>query len=108
VQQVGLVKDEGAVEEFGSAGSDPAFHDRIRPRATGAGGCGGGTVQQCLSPGSCADGSWARRHRPAGRCVWGKYWRINPRSSGNLPPLTRHHTRRTVPARTPAPDWVMV
>lgn len=32
VRQVGLVKDEGAVEEFGSAGSDPAFHDRVHAR----------------------------------------------------------------------------
>jgi hypothetical protein len=31
VQQVGLVKDGGAVEEFGSAGSDSAFHDRVHP-----------------------------------------------------------------------------
>ncbi len=32
VQQVGLVQDEGAVEQFGSAGADPAFHDRVHPR----------------------------------------------------------------------------
>ena len=31
VQQVGLVQDEGAVEQFGSAGSDPAFYDRVHP-----------------------------------------------------------------------------
>jgi hypothetical protein len=31
VQQGGLVKDEGAVEEFGAAGSDPAFYDRVHP-----------------------------------------------------------------------------
>ena len=31
VQQVGLVKDEGAVEEFGSAGPDPALDDRVHP-----------------------------------------------------------------------------
>jgi hypothetical protein len=31
VQQVGLVKDEGAVEKFGSAGPDPALHDRVHP-----------------------------------------------------------------------------
>jgi hypothetical protein len=32
VQKVGLVQDEGAVEQLGSAGSDPPFHDRIHPR----------------------------------------------------------------------------
>jgi hypothetical protein len=31
VQQVGLVHNESAVEQFGSAGSDPAFHDRVHP-----------------------------------------------------------------------------
>jgi hypothetical protein len=31
VQQMGLVHHEGAVEQFGSAGSDPAFHDRVHP-----------------------------------------------------------------------------
>jgi hypothetical protein len=31
VQQVGLVKDEGTVEKFGSAGSDPALDDRVHP-----------------------------------------------------------------------------
>jgi hypothetical protein len=29
VQKVDLVHDEGAVEQFGSAGSDPALHDRV-------------------------------------------------------------------------------
>jgi hypothetical protein len=32
VQKVDLVHDEGAVEQFGSAGSDPAFHDRVHAR----------------------------------------------------------------------------
>jgi hypothetical protein len=31
VQEVGLVQDEGAVEQFGSAGADPAFHDCVGP-----------------------------------------------------------------------------
>ncbi|MFC5099208.1 hypothetical protein [Kibdelosporangium philippinense] len=26
-----MVEDEGAVEEFGSAGADPAFDDRVGP-----------------------------------------------------------------------------
>ena len=32
VPEVGLVQDEGAVEQFGSAGADPPFHDRVHPR----------------------------------------------------------------------------
>lgn len=32
VDEVGLVQDECAVEQLGSAGSDPAFHDRVHPR----------------------------------------------------------------------------
>ena len=32
VEQVLLVPDEGAVEEFASAAADPAFHDRVHAR----------------------------------------------------------------------------
>ncbi len=37
VQEVGLVQDEGAVEQFGSAGADPPFHDRVHPRCADPG-----------------------------------------------------------------------
>ena len=30
-QEVGLVQDEGAVEQLGWAGADPAFYDRVHP-----------------------------------------------------------------------------
>lgn len=36
VQQVGLVPDQGAVEQFAAAGLDPPFHDRIHARHSGA------------------------------------------------------------------------
>jgi hypothetical protein len=32
-----LTHDQGAVEEFAPAGSDPAFHDRVHPRHADAG-----------------------------------------------------------------------
>jgi hypothetical protein len=32
VHQVGLIHDQGAVEEFGSARAHPAFHDRVHAR----------------------------------------------------------------------------
>jgi hypothetical protein len=33
---VGLVQDEGAVEQLGSAGADPAFHDRVHSVGRGS------------------------------------------------------------------------
>ena len=32
LSQVGLVPDEGAVQEFAAASADPAFDDRVGPR----------------------------------------------------------------------------
>jgi hypothetical protein len=37
LEEMGLVPDEGAVEEFGPAGPDPAFNDRVHARYPDAG-----------------------------------------------------------------------
>lgn len=37
VQQVGLVPDQGTVEEFAPAGLHPTFHDRVHPGNADAG-----------------------------------------------------------------------
>jgi len=32
VRQMGLIPDQGPVEQFVAAGLDPGFHDRVHPR----------------------------------------------------------------------------